>query len=112
MRLAYLAEIVGIWFVGVLKVTELKVTTLRFIFNILFTILFLKNFFQYHLSPVSSTPLNLGTLNHMFIDAHGLKIQGRGYGMFLPKFLGGSRVSGQIAWGVHLFWVLLLLHFY
>jgi hypothetical protein len=22
-------------------------------------------------------------------DAHGLKIQGREYGMFLPKFLGG-----------------------
>jgi hypothetical protein len=38
-----------------------------------------------------------------FIDAHGLKIQGRGYGMFLPKFLrggpGGSRVSGKIARG-------------
>ncbi len=33
------------------------------------------------------------------IDAHGLKIQGRGYGMFLPKFLGGWRVSGKIAWG-------------
>jgi hypothetical protein len=33
------------------------------------------------------------------IDAHGLKIQGKGYGMFLPKFLGGggSRVSGKIA---------------
>ncbi len=25
------------------------------------------------------------------IDAHGLKIQGRGYGMFLPKFLGGVK---------------------
>ena len=44
------------------------------------------------------------------IDAHGLKIQGRGYLMFLPKFLGVSRVSGKIARGVHLFCV--LLHFY
>jgi hypothetical protein len=25
------------------------------------------------------------------IDAHGLKIQGRGYGMFLPKFLEGFK---------------------
>ncbi len=38
---------------------------------------------------------------HEPIDAHGLKIQGRGYGMFVPKFLGGggSRVSGKIAKG-------------
>ncbi len=41
---------------------------------------------------------------------HRLKIQGRGYGMFLPKFLGGSRISGKIARGVHLFCI--LLHFY
>jgi hypothetical protein len=34
------------------------------------------------------------------IDAHGLKIQGRGYLIFLPKSLvgGGSRLSGKIAW--------------
>jgi len=30
------------------------------------------------------------------IDAHGLKTQGRGYLIFLPKSLGGS---GKIAWG-------------
>jgi hypothetical protein len=36
----------------------------------------------------------------MAIDAHGLNIQqGRGYLKFLPKFLGGSRVSGKIARG-------------
>jgi hypothetical protein len=46
----------------------------------------------------------------MAIDAHGLKIQGRGYLKFLPKFLGGSRLSGKIAMGLPLFWV--LLHFY
>jgi hypothetical protein len=36
------------------------------------------------------------------IDAHGLKIQGKGYLMFLPKSLGGgggSRLSGKIAGG-------------
>ncbi len=33
----------------------------------------------------------------MCIDAHGLKIQGRGYLMFLPKSLGGSRLSVKIA---------------
>jgi hypothetical protein len=33
------------------------------------------------------------------IDAHGLKIQERGYLMFLPKSLVGvSRLSGKIAW--------------
>jgi hypothetical protein len=35
----------------------------------------------------------------MAIDAHGLKIQGRGYLKFLPNFLGGSRVSDKIARG-------------
>jgi hypothetical protein len=46
------------------------------------------------------------------IDAHGLKIQGRGYLMFFAKIPGGwgSRLSGKIAWGVPLFQV--LLHFY
>jgi hypothetical protein len=44
------------------------------------------------------------------IDAHGLKIQGRGYLMFFAKIPRGSRVSGKIAWGVPLFRV--LLHFY
>jgi hypothetical protein len=34
-----------------------------------------------------------------YIDAHGLKIRGRGYLMFLPKSLSGSRLSGKIAWG-------------
>jgi hypothetical protein len=34
------------------------------------------------------------------IDAHGLKIQWRGYLMFfLPKSLWGSRFSGKIPWG-------------
>jgi hypothetical protein len=34
------------------------------------------------------------------IDAHGLKIQGRGYLMFFAKIpRGGSRLSGKIAWG-------------
>ncbi len=33
------------------------------------------------------------------IDAHGLKIQGRGYLMFFAKIPRGSRVSGQIAGG-------------
>jgi hypothetical protein len=33
------------------------------------------------------------------MDAHGLKIQGRGYLMFLPESLGRSRLSGKIAWG-------------
>ncbi len=33
------------------------------------------------------------------IDAHGLKIQGRGYLMFFPKIPRGSRFSGKIAWG-------------
>jgi hypothetical protein len=46
------------------------------------------------------------------MDAHGLKIQGRGYLMFLPKSQGGSRLSGKIAKGVPLFRVLFLLHFY
>ncbi len=32
-----------------------------------------------------------GSLLFSDIDAHGLKIQGRGYGMFLPKFLGGGQ---------------------
>jgi hypothetical protein len=35
-----------------------------------------------------------------FIDAHGLKIQGRGYLMFFAKIPGGGpRLSGKIAWG-------------
>jgi hypothetical protein len=34
------------------------------------------------------------------IDAHRLKIQGRGYLKFLPKSQGGSRLSGKIARGV------------
>jgi hypothetical protein len=48
----------------------------------------------------------------MNIDAHGLKIQGGGVWDVFAKFLGGggSRVSGKIARGVHLFFV--LLHFY
>ena len=46
-----------------------------------------------------------------FIDAHGLKIQGRGYGMFLPKFLGGGQgFQEKLPGGVHLFCV--LLYFY
>ena len=36
----------------------------------------------------------------LYIDAYGLKIQGRGYLKFLPKSLGGrSRLSGKIARG-------------
>jgi hypothetical protein len=49
----------------------------------------------------------------MSIDAHGLKIQGRGYPKFLTKSqrgAGGSRLSGKFAKGFPLFWV--LLHFY
>jgi hypothetical protein len=45
----------------------------------------------------------------MIIDAHGLKIQGRGFGMFLPKFLGGGGGQGfqeKLPGGVHLFCVL------
>jgi hypothetical protein len=33
------------------------------------------------------------------LDAHGLKIQGGGYLKFLPKSLGGSRLSGKIHLG-------------
>ncbi len=44
------------------------------------------------------------------IDAHGLKIQGRGYLMFFAKIPRGSRLSGKISSGVPLFRV--LLHFY
>ncbi len=33
------------------------------------------------------------------IDAHGLKIQGRGYGMFLPKFLGGQGFQKKLPGG-------------
>jgi hypothetical protein len=44
------------------------------------------------------------------IDAHRLKIQGRGYLKFLPKFLGGSSLSGKNARGIPLFQV--SLHFY
>jgi hypothetical protein len=33
-------------------------------------------------------------------DAHGLKIQGRGYLMFFAKALGGLRLSGTIARGL------------
>jgi hypothetical protein len=29
-----------------------------------------------------------------------MKIQGRGYLMVLPKSLGGSRLTGKIAWGI------------
>jgi hypothetical protein len=34
------------------------------------------------------------------IDAHRLKIQGRGYLKFLPKYLGKSRLSEKISRGV------------
>jgi hypothetical protein len=44
-------------------------------------------------------------------EAHGLKIQGRGYRKFLPKSQGGSRLSGQIAMGVPLFRVLYIIAF-
>jgi hypothetical protein len=37
-----------------------------------------------------------------FIYAHGMKIQGRGYLKFLPKSLGGSKLSGKIGKGVPL----------
>jgi hypothetical protein len=34
------------------------------------------------------------------IDAHGLKIQGRGYLVFFAEIpRGGSMLSGKIAWG-------------
>jgi hypothetical protein len=35
----------------------------------------------------------------VFLDTHGLKIQGTGSLMFLPKSLGGSRLAGKIARG-------------
>ena len=45
-------------------------------------------------------PFNNGKTSIVFeaIDAHGLKIQGRGYGMFLPKFLGGVKGVGNVFW--------------
>ena len=44
------------------------------------------------------------------IDAHGFKIQRRVYLKFLPKFQGGSRLTGKIARGVPLFRILLHLY--
>jgi hypothetical protein len=43
--------------------------------------------------------------NPLYIDAHGLKVQGEGILMFLSESLGGwgSRLSGRIARGVHYF---------
>jgi hypothetical protein len=47
-----------------------------------------------------------------YIDAHRLKIQGRGYLMFFAKIPGGSRLSGKIAWGEEVPLFRVLLHFY
>jgi hypothetical protein len=45
------------------------------------------------------------------INAQGLKIQGRGYLEFLPKFLWrGWRFSGKIAREVTLFWVCIFIN--
>jgi hypothetical protein len=61
------------------------------------------------MSNIRQTAMTLKQGNN--IDAHGLKIQGRGYGMFLPKFLGGGPgFQEKLQGGVHLFCV--LLHFY
>jgi hypothetical protein len=49
-----------------------------------------KSFCNFWILKIKPHPKEFMNIN---IDAHGLKIQGRGYGMFLPKFLGGSRVS-------------------
>ncbi len=50
-------------------------------------------------------------LNVHGIDAHGLKIQGRGYLMFFAKiFRGGQGFQEKLPGGVHLFCI--LLHFY
>jgi hypothetical protein len=63
---------------------------------------------KYKISPQIRITLALLIFKREIIDAHGLKIQGRGYLMLKP--LGGSRLTGKIAWGVPLFRV--LLHFY
>jgi hypothetical protein len=37
--------------------------------------------------------------NILFKDAHGLRIQGRGYLMFLPKYLGGQSFQEKLLGG-------------
>jgi hypothetical protein len=61
-----------------------------------FSCSYVYGFFKFGFDKTHRSPLQM----YMGIDAHGLKIQGRGYLMFFcqnPQ--GGSRVSGKIAWG-------------